>query len=85
VREPVRGILQNFLWENKQTSFESFRLSIKLWEEIEEKAYSQGNIPAMQIELHPPTLPRPLKLVVLAEDDFITLKEMAEKGRDEDK
>jgi hypothetical protein len=73
VKEKTSGILESFLWENKQTSKNSYRLTIDTWNEIREKAFQRGNLPGMQIELHPPGV-SPVRLVVLAEDDFLALR-----------
>lgn len=80
VKEKYVALFENILWENKYTDKLSFSISIKLWKEVMEKAYlSEGGlIPGMQIEFTNPSLPRPLKLVVLDEEDFLFLKQMAE-------
>lgn len=65
--------LTAFLYENKQTENKGFRVTTDLWNEIRDKAIkTEGKLPAMQIELEIGT-PRPTRLVVLDEQDFLAL------------
>jgi hypothetical protein len=62
-----------FLFENKRTDSESYRLSTDTWAEIDRKAMlTEGRQPAMHIEIGQ----QKLRLVVLTEDDFLELTEL---------
>ena len=62
-----------FLHECKYTKNKSFSVSIKLWEEIEEKAFQMGGKhPAVELLLGEGQ--ENLKLIVLSEDDYLALR-----------
>lgn len=64
---------KEFLHECKYTKNKSFPVSIKLWEEIEEKAFQMGGkSPAIEIVLGEGQ--ENLKLIVLSEDDYLELR-----------
>lgn len=62
---------EEFLFENKYTDKESFRVSIDLWQEIEKKAMiaESGRKPAMHLEIGKSKT----RLIVLSEEDFLEL------------
>jgi hypothetical protein len=62
---------EDYLFENKYTEKESFRLSVELWQEIEKKAMiaESGRKPAMHIEIGKSKT----RLVVMSEEDFLEL------------
>lgn len=65
----------SFLYENKQTEKKGFRITTDLWNEIRDKALkTEGKLPALQIELERDTS-NPVRLVVLDEQDFLSLLE----------
>ena len=70
VKEKVVEILSNFCWENKYTSKGKFRIKKKTWLGIKEKAYTQGNIPGMHIELQHPKFDDFIRLVVISKQEF---------------
>lgn len=82
VKEAVTGLLANFMWDNKYTDKQSFSVSLALWQKLREQAYKQSNIPGVQLEFQNtvdyPSLPKTLRLVVLEEEDFLSLKAKAE-------
>lgn len=64
---------KKFLHECKYTKHKSFSVSVKLWEEIEEKAFAMGGkTPAIEILLGEGQ--ENLKLIVLSEDDYLELR-----------
>lgn len=64
---------KEFLIECKYTKHKSFRVSVELWEEISEKAFTMGGkTPAMEILLGEGQ--ENLKLIVLSEDDYLALR-----------
>ncbi len=73
VREPSNGILKDFLWENKYTDFSSFRIKAKTWRKIEREAYSQGNIPGMEIKMKD-NKGKDIELVIIDKNDFKDIK-----------
>lgn len=70
VKEEAEEILGGFCWENKYTSKDNYRLSLDTWEDIKEKAYTQGRLPGMHIELRDPNLDEPIRLVVISKKEF---------------
>ena len=75
VDEHESEFLEGFLWENKYTSFKSYRLSCDTWADIKEDAYSKGRLPGMQIEIRHDSLDKPLSLIVLEETDFLEIRQ----------
>lgn len=64
---------KDFLIECKYTKHKSFRVSVDLWEEITEKAFTMGGkTPAIEILLGEGQ--ENLKLIVLSEDDYLELR-----------
>jgi hypothetical protein len=64
---------EDFLFENKRTDAESYRLSTDTWAEIDTKAMlAERRKPAMHIEIGK----QKLRLVVLTEDDFLELMKL---------
>lgn len=64
---------KEFLHECKYTQKKSFSVSIKLWEEIDQKAFEMGGrTPAMEILLGEGQ--ENLKLIVLSIDDYLALR-----------
>lgn len=64
---------KEFLHECKYTKHKSYSLSIKTWQEIDQKAFEMGGkIPAMEILLGEGQ--ENLKLIVLSEDDYLALR-----------
>jgi hypothetical protein len=64
---------EEYLHECKYTKHKSFKVSVDLWEEIDEKAFAMGGkTPALEILLGEGQ--ENLKLVVLSEDDYLKLR-----------
>jgi hypothetical protein len=64
---------KDFLHECKYTQKKSFSVSVKLWKEIEEKAFAMGGkTPAIELLLGEGQ--ENLKLIVLSEDDYLELR-----------
>lgn len=65
---------KDYLLECKYTKYKSFKVSVDLWEEINDKAFTMGGkIPAIELLLGEGK--ENLKLIILSEDDFLELKE----------
>lgn len=84
VRAGSKEFLESFLWELKYTDKGSYRISLKGWDKIRREAYLSegGQLPGFKVEFSKhdyPSLPRPLRLVILEEGDFLSLKEDADK------
>lgn len=84
VRAGSKEFLESFLWELKYTDKGSYRITLKEWDKIRQEAYLSegGQLPGFKIEFSKhdyPSLPRPLRLVILEEEDFLCLKEDADK------
>ena len=82
VRESPSTVLSTFLWDDKFTENKSFRITLEMWEKLRDEAYSQNNLPALEIAIDPPRLKEPLELVVLEKEDFEELRQNAKKGED---
>jgi hypothetical protein len=70
-----RGDVQDkeYLIECKYTQKKSFSISVKLWQEITDKAFTMGGkTPAVEILLGEGQ--ENLKLIVLSEDDYLELR-----------
>lgn len=66
-----------YLFENKRSDSESYRLSTDTWAEIERKAMlAERRQPAMHIEIGK----QKLRLVVLLEDDFLEMMGLDKNG-----
>lgn len=64
---------KEFLHECKYTKHKSFKVSIDLWKEIDEKAFAMGGkSPAIEILLGEGK--ENLKLIILSEDDYLALR-----------
>ena len=59
-----------FLWENKYTDKQSFRVTSKDWQKIKEEALKEGKIPGMAIQLRPQVTHEQEDLVVISAGDF---------------
>ena len=58
---------EKFLFENKQTSARSFRVSSKLWNKIYEEALFSYRIPVLAIQMPD------IELIVISKEDFKNL------------
>lgn len=64
---------KEMLFECKYTQYRSYKLTVDVWQDIEQKAFEMGGkTPAMEILLGEGK--ENLKLIVLSEDDYLELK-----------
>lgn len=70
----------DLLVEHKYTSRKSYSIKSDVWRKIEKEAAIIGRVPVLAVRLELAQL----DLIVLSEDDFVELRERAQRAQSED-